>query len=567
MLNAATHTPRGEDPVALSDRRFPSRRAVTAGRVVGAVVAGLALYAAFPPLGWWWAAPLGIALLLAVVDGRRVRAAFGWGLLAALAYQYPLLHWTGTYVGAVWLGALAVVVLAVAIPVALVPVVRRLPATPLWIACLWVAGEAGIERVPWGGFPWAKLAFGQAGGAYARLASLGGAPLVSFGVVLSGAGLWSLVSAVSHRGHPTSGDAHRRGAPTVVGALVAVLLGPVVGLATPAHAAVEPGDRTITVAAVQGNVPRAGLDFASQRRAVLDNHVRETQQLAAQVAAGQRPRPDLVIWPENSSDIDPFANADARTEIQAVTDRIGVPVVVGAVLRGALNADGTAYVEGPRNAAVVWTPQTPTSPGGPTDQYVKRHLLPFGEYIPLRGLAAFFSDDVARVVDFQPGTGDPLLAAGPARLGVATCYEVVFDDDVRDAVTAGADLLTVPTNNATFGYTNMTYQQQGMSRLRAIEHDRAVVIAATSGQSAVIAPDGTVVDRTGALYTPGVLVDRVPLRTTTTLATRLGAGPEWVLAALGVAAVATGAVLGARARRRAGGPGTTPPDTTPPVAG
>ena len=523
-----------------------------ASRAAGAVVAGLALYAAFPPLGWWWAAPPGIALLLAVVDGRRVRAAFGWGALAALAYQYPLLHWTGTYVGAVWLGALAVVVLAVAVPVALVPLVTRLPATPLWVACLWVAGEAVIERVPWGGFPWAKLAFGQAGGAYGKLAALGGAPLVGFAVVLTGAGLWSLVARLLRR-HPGGGP---RPAPALVGALVAVLLGPLVGLAVPAHAAAEPGDRTITVGAVQGNVPRAGLDFASQRRAVLDNHVRETRLLAAQVAAGQRARPDLVIWPENSSDIDPFANADARAEIQAVTDEVGVPVVVGAVLRGVLNADGTAYVTGPRNAAVVWTPRSPTGPGRPTDQYVKRHLLPFGEYIPLRGLASSFSDDVGRVVDFAPGTGSPTLDAGPARLGVATCYEVVFDDDVRDAVTGGADLLTVPTNNATFGETSMTYQQQGMSRLRAIEHDRAVVIAATSGQSAVIAPDGTVLDRTGALYTPGVLVDRVPLRTTTTLATRLGAGPEWVLAALGVAAVVVGAVRG---RRRTGGPGTPTP--------
>ena len=564
MLNSATRAPRGEDSAALADRGFPSRRVAAVGRVVGAVVAGLALYAAFPPLGWWWAAPLGIALLLAVVDGRRVRAAFGWGALAALAYQYPLLHWTGTYVGAVWLGALAVVVLAVAVPVALVPLVARLPATPLWVACLWVAGEAVIERVPWGGFPWAKLAFGQAGGAYGKLAALGGAPLVGFAVVLSGAGLWSLARTVLRRPTPAGPRPSRPSRPALglAGSLVAVLLGPLAGLAVPAHAAVEPGDRTITVAAVQGNVPRAGLDFASQRRAVLDNHVRETRLLAAAVAAGQRPRPDLVIWPENSSDIDPFANADARAEIQAVTDEVGVPIVVGAVLRGVLNADGTAYAEGPRNAAVVWTPQSPTSAGGPTDQYVKRHLLPFGEYIPLRGLASSFSDDVGRVVDFAPGTGTPTLDAGPARLGVATCYEVVFDDDVRDAVTGGADLLTVPTNNATFGQTNMTYQQQGMSRLRAIEHDRAVVIAATSGQSAVIAPDGTVLDRTGALYTPGVLVDRVPLRTTTTLATRLGAAPEWALAVLGLAAAAAGAVRG---RRRTGG--TSTPDGASVVAG
>ncbi len=117
---------------------------------------------------------------------------------------------------------------------------------------------------------------------------------------------------------------------------------------------------------------------------------------------------------------------------------------------------------------------------------------PSGSTSRCGGSPSSFSADVGRVVDFAPGTGSPTLDAGPARLGVATCYEVVFDDDVRDAVTGGADLLTVPTNNATFGDTYMTYQQQGMSRLRAIEHDRAVVIAATSGQSAVIAPDGTV---------------------------------------------------------------------------
>ncbi|MEJ2871572.1 apolipoprotein N-acyltransferase [Actinomycetospora sp. OC33-EN08] len=516
---------------ASARRRRPTR--ATLLRAVASVVAGAALYLSFPPTGWWWAAPLGIGLLLGVVADRSWKTALGWGALAAVAYQYPLLSWTGTYVGAVWLGALAVVVLAVAVPLAFVPLVARLPGAPLWVACLWVAGEAVIERVPWGGFPWAKLAFGQAGGAYAKLAALGGAPLVSFGVVLSGAGLWALTRS-------------RRRLVPVTGALVAVLLGPVVGIAVPAHPAIAPGDRTITVAAVQGNVPRAGLDFASQRRAVLDNHVRETRLLAARVAAGQVARPDLVVWPENSSDIDPFRNADARSEIQAVTDEIGVPVVVGAVLRGTTNPEGTEVVQGPRNVAVVWTPRV-----GPTDQYAKRHLLPFGEYIPIRGVASLFSGDVARVVDFEPGSGAPVLAAGPARLGVATCYEVVFDGDVRDAVVGGADLLAVPTNNATFGFTNMTYQQQGMSRLRAVEHDRAVVIAATSGQSAVIAPDGTVVSRTGDLFTPGVLVERVPLRTTTTLATRLGAVPEWVLAGLAVAAVAAVAT-GLVARRREG---------------
>ncbi|GAA4858029.1 apolipoprotein N-acyltransferase [Actinomycetospora straminea] len=496
-------------------------------RPVGAVVAGLLLYVAFPPFGAWWAAPLGIALVVAVVDGRRLRTAAGLGLLVGLAYQWPLLHWTGEYVGGVWFLLLAALTVVVALPIGLLPLVTRLPGAPLWAACLWTAGEALIERWPFEGFPWAKLAFGQPGGPYAPLASLGGAPLVTFAVALSGAGLWALVRAVR--------PPRRTGA--VAGALVAVLLGPVVGLAVwPSVAADTPGP-TVTVAAVQGNVPRAGLDFNAQRRAVLDNHVAQTRRLAADVRAGRTPRPDLVIWPENSSDIDPLRNADAGAAIQSVTDEVGVPVVVGAVLSGTRGAAGT-LVQGPRNTAIVWLPGT-----GPAATYTKRHILPFGEYIPLRGIAEQVSPLVDRVVDFEPGTGTGVVPAGPVRLGVVTCYEVVFDDAVRDAVRGGADLLTVPTNNATFGYSDMTYQQQGMSRLRAIEHDRAVVIAATSGQSAVVAPDGTLAARTGALFTPGLLVERVPLRTTTTLATRVGPAPEWVLAGLGVAAVVAGAAL------------------------
>ncbi|WP_433781069.1 apolipoprotein N-acyltransferase [Actinomycetospora sp. CA-101289] len=514
-----------------SERRGPSLG--TWGRLAGAVVAGLALYAAFPPLGAWWAAPLGIALLVAVVDGRRVRAAFGLGVLVGVAYQLPLLHWTGEYVGAVWLLLLVALVLVVAVPVALLPLVTRLPAAPLWVAGVWVAGEALIERWPFAGFPWAKIAFGQPGGPFAPLASLGGAPLVSGAVVFCGAGLWALVRALRAR--------QRRAA---AGALVAVLLGPTAGLAATPSVDADPPGPTITVAAVQGNVPRAGLDFNAQRRAVLDNHVVQTRRLAAEVRAGRLPRPELVIWPENSSDIDPLRNADAGAEIQAVTDEVGVPVVVGAVLAGARAPDGR-LVRGPRNAAIVWAPRS-----GPGATYVKRHILPFGEYIPLRGIAAQVSPLVDRVTDFEPGTGTGVLPAGPARLGVVTCYEVVFDDSVRDAVRGGADLLTVPTNNATFGYSDMTYQQQGMSRLRAIEHDRAVVIAATSGQSAVVAADGTLQARTGDLFTPGLLVETVPLRTTTTLATRLGPGPEWVLVALGVGAVVVGLVQRRRSREQ-----------------
>lgn len=497
-------------------------------RSAGAVLAGLGLYATFPPLDLWWLGPPAVALWLVVIAGRRFRAALGWSALAAVAFQAPLLSWTGEFVGPVWLLLLAVLTAFVAVPAAATTLVARLPGAPFWQAGVWVAGEALIARWPFEGFAWAKLAFGQPGGVFAPLARLGGAPLITFAVVLCGAGAAALVLAWR--------TDHRRA--TAFAAVPALLLGPVAGLLTlPAVLAPSPGP-SVTVAAVQGNVPRAGLDFAAQRRAVLDNHVAATERLAADVAMSRTPRPDLVIWPENSSDIDPLRNADAAAAIQSAADVVGAPVVVGAVLRGD---------SGPRNTMIVWAPR-----GGAGAQYTKRHIMPFGEYIPFKPIAQLMVGvDLDRYQDFVPGDGPGVLPAGPARLGIATCYEVVFDRDVRSAVRAGADLLAVPTNNATFGFTDMTYQQQGMSRLRAVEHDRAVVIAATSGQSAIVDPAGRIVDRTGALFTPGVLVQRVPLLTTTTPATAVGPVPELVLAALGVSAL--GAVVVARLRRRGTG--------------
>jgi apolipoprotein N-acyltransferase len=285
----------------------------------------------------------------------------------------------------------------------------------------------------------------------------------------------------------------------------------------------------VVVALVQGNVPRAGLDFNAQRRAVLDNHVVRTMQLAADVKAGRYPQPALVIWPENSSDIDPLHNRDARTEIDRVARAIGAPILVGAVVRRANGHD--------TNTMIVWSPRT-----GPGQQHNKRHLQPFGEYMPYRSFFRLFSPYVDRAGHFVPGHDDGVVTMGSVKVGIATCYEVIFDNLVRQSVRAGAQLLAVPTNNATFGHTDMTYQQLAISRVRAVEHDRAVLVAATSGVSAVIAPDGTVEQQT-KLFTPAALVARVPLRSGTTLATRLGAVPEWALSTLGIVGVVAAQVM------------------------
>jgi apolipoprotein N-acyltransferase len=398
--------------------------------------------------------------------------------------------------------------------------VSRRPAAPVWMAAVWVAGEALRGRVPFGGFPWGRAGFGQPDGPLLPVAALGGAPLLSFVTVLAGLALGELVRRgwAAARG---GGPGRPLAVPAVLSGL-ALLAGPVAALVPPSGAG--EADAELTVAAVQGNVPRLGLDFNAQRRAVLDNHVRVTEQLAAEVAAGRLPRPDRVIWPENASDIDPLLNPDAAERIDSAAQAVGVPLLLGTVLR---NPDGRTL----SNSVLVWEPGR-----GVTGRADKRRVQPFGEYVPYREFFRLFSDYVDRAGFFVPGAGAGVVDLGGVTVGVAICWEVAFDDLVADSVAAGATLLAVPSNNATFGLSEMTYQQLAMSRVRAVEHDRAVVVATTSGVSAFVAPDGRVIAQTGQ-YTPGVLVERVPLRTTTTLATSARSVPEWALTVAGLVAI------------------------------
>ena len=243
------------------------------------------------------------------------------------------------------------------------------------------------------------------------------------------------------------------------------------------------------------------------------------------MAAGTLPRPDAVIWPENASDLDPFNDARAASLVEAAVKDVGVPVLVGAVLDD--DRDPRHYVQ---NAGIVWDPVT-----GPGERYVKRHPVPFGEYLPFRSVVTKLVGRFALVPrDFRHGTKVGVLTLGPARIGDVICFEIAYDGIVRDAVTAGGRVIVVQTNNATYGRTGESEQQLAMSRLRAVEHGRSVLVVATSGISAVVAPDGTVVDRSKE-FTRDLLVAEVPLRGSLTLADRLGAWPELLASLLGLA--------------------------------
>ncbi|GIF03853.1 apolipoprotein N-acyltransferase [Actinoplanes siamensis] len=504
-----------------------------------AVAAGVALLLALPPYDLWWLAPAGVALLAAAVHRRRPRAGFGLGFVTGLVLFYPLLEWTRIAAG--WLPwallstAEAAVLGLTGLALAwLSPLIDRWRALwPLLTGLLWVADEALRDRAPFGGFPWGRLAFSQGDAPSLRLAAWGGAPLVTFAVAAAG----GAVLAIAWRRW------RRPAAPPIAGyaAVAAVLIGApaAVPLAAPAGPA-------RTVAIVQGNVPRLGLDFNAQRRAVLDNHVTATRQLAADVAAGRQPRPDLVVWPENSSDIDPLRNDDAAREIAAAAQAIGVPILVGTVLR----TDNPGDI---KNAGLLWMPVT----GPDLDQtYVKQHPVPFAEYMPLRSVARVVSDKVDLVRNMLPGDHAGVIDTGALTLGDVICFEVAYDGIVRDTVTSGAQILAVQTNNATFDEAEAR-QQLAMVRLRAVEHGLDSLMVSTVGVSAFVDTEGGVHGAT-SFNTAEVVVHKMALGGTRTLATRSGLWPEAIAAGLAVVALAGAVPL----RRRRAMDGKSGDDTS-----
>ncbi len=487
-------------------------------RLALAVGAGLAAAAAFEPLAWAYLLVPAVAGLSVALHGLRGRAAFGTGMLFGLAFMATLLPWIQVIGVDAWIGLSILEAAFYGVLGVALGRVQTLPWWPVWSAACWVAVELLRSLVPWG-----RLAFATIDTPLAPAMSVVGTSGTTFVVALLGTTLAWLV---------LGGFRRRVTASTLAVGVLAVAATPALvaaGLPDP-----EP-DRSVRVAAVQGNVPGEGMDAFSERRAVLDNHVRATLDLAASVADGDTPRPEFVLWPENSTDIDPFQDPTVYADIQHAVDAMEVPILVGAMVDG----PGPTDV---RNEGIVWEPGV-----GPTDRYAKTHPVPFGEYIPMRAeLAKLFErlDQIPR--DMVPGTEPGVLDLAGTTIGDVICFEVAYDGLVHQVVDGGAQMLVVQTNNATYMGTGQVEQQFAIARLRAIETSRYVVVVATNGVSGIIAPDGSVVTR-AAVRDTVVMEHDIPLRTVRTLGVRIGGWLGLALAAVAVAAVAASVV---RDRRR-----------------
>jgi apolipoprotein N-acyltransferase len=540
-----------------------------------AVAGGLGLAAAFPPVGIWPLAVVGPALLAVALWQRSLRGSFLVGLIFGLAYFVPLLSWVVNVAWYAWAGLAGADTVLFAVLTLGQRLLLRLRAWPIAVGVWWVAAESLRDRWPFGGFPWGRLAMSQAGAPTVNWVAVGGPYLLTFLLALTGACLaWLILGstggavagrtvtnravtnrAVTNRAVTNRAVTNRAVTNRAVTNRTAASLGllrrravPLAGLIVAAGVAVAgallpvdgaaPGTPTAVVAAIQGNVPHArNLPDLLREDTVTTNHADVTLRLASRIQAGHEPAPNLVIWPENSTDQDPRLNPFIYSLISSAVNRIDRPVLVGAVLQNPV-----------RNAGLLWLPHH-----GPAGAYIKRQLVPFGEVIPFRSLLdTFTSLPSLQPVNFTPGHKAVVFHIGKIRLGDVICYEVGFDGLVSSEVAAGANLLTVQTNDADFeldGQTGETLQQLAMARIRAVEHDRAVVVASTTGVSAIIAPNGDLLART-TLWRPASVEARVPLRTVTTLADRLGGWPEVILTGSAIAALAWVLAGAALARRR-----------------
>jgi apolipoprotein N-acyltransferase len=497
-----------------------------------ALLAGVALALAFEPLTAVWVVPVALAAFFLSVRGLSPRRAWVPGLLFGAGFQFVLLWWMRAVGPDAWIALSLVETAYFGVLGALAAVVGRWRWWPLWSALLWVGIEAWRSSWPFSGMPWGRLGFSIIDTPFAAGLPYVGVSGVSLGLALSGTALAWAVTELSRR--RTKVVAVR--VVGVVGGLVVIGLLPWL---SPYHAQPE---GSATVAVVQGNVPGDGSDILLDHRQVTRNHVDATRRLADDIAAGRTPRPDFVVWPENSTAVDPFRDTEVHTGIELASSTIGLPILVGAIADA---PDPTGVL----NQGIVWDPVT-----GPGDRYTKRHPVPFGEYIPWRdrvfkgnfGKLAMISRDM-----FSGTRAEPLTIAG-VRVADAICFDVAYDDGLAAQLTHGAELLVVQTSNASFIHTHQIDQQFAITRVRALESQRAVAVAATNGVTGLIDPDGQVI-AAATPRTQDVLVGELPLSTVVTPGVRLN---PWLGRLGGLVVVA--ALIGLLPYRRRGNNEETP---------
>jgi len=472
-------------------------------RIPLGILAGLIGLYVFPTENIWVLAPLIPALTFLSVLGAGFWKAVLIGFISGQVFYVSHIEWISLYLGPVPLFALSTLVsLYSAVAAGVVAWVwKKIGKSegsslrmPILLAAIWTAREFGSGNFPYGGFPWSRLSMTQSDSFLSNWVFWGGMSLLSFVIALLGA---LVAIAIKQRGEVSK-------VPFAAAAIAVI----VVPFLTPIGITTTQVD-TKTIAAVQGDA-NAGLFSNVTPGTILKNHADATELVFEKGGPV-----DLLVWPENASDLDPLRYPEAREVIERIATEINAPFVFGTVTRRG---------EESFNSTILWLPGT-----GPVDFYDKKQPVPFAEYAPDREFWRMFAPDLVDMIPrgYSFGVRDGIYEIADFTAGTLICYEIAEDWILRDLAHSGAEVILSQTNNADFGYSDETFQQAAIARLRAIETGRAVVNISTVGLSAIYLPDGKVLSEV-EWYTPAAMVEDVPLYTGLTPAMFIGSLFDWI---------------------------------------
>ena len=493
-------------------------RRVSFGHVCGdsiiAAVAGLALYASFPPLGWWWLSVPALALYISRIDEARAPHALTVTFVFGMSFWVPLIDWIPLAVGTTppWF------VLAFVQTLFLMGWALFVRWTQLWAwargpvmhalfyALTWAGVDAARSRWPWSGFPWGSVALPQVDSSLGRLAPYGGTTLITAVVVF----LAVLVRRACAARDAAVVREHWFSRPALALIVAAAFVAP---LAVTLPNQAENG--MLRVGVVQGDIALPGAQAYSREGEVTNNNMRASLELASSPELAQNPI-DLAIWGEGSVDRDPVAFPAIGAAVDRASVALDAPILIGYT-----NVNEHDRV---KNWLAVW------EKGQGVDEsarYSKHVPVPFGEFIPFRDFIASFATEVAQSSrDMEAGDEPPLMTieARDGRsvpLAVGICFEAAYPLVIGDGVARGGQAIIVPSNNYHFRSSGESAQQGQLLRMRAMEYSRSAVQASTTGHSYVIRPDGSILESTGTEQAATLAAD-IPLRSSLTVTARVG---------------------------------------------
>ena len=484
------------------------------GDSIIAAVAGLALYASFPPLGWWWLSVPALALYMSRIDEARAPRALTVTFVFGMSFWIPLIDWIPLAVGTrpPWF-VLAFVQTLFLMAWALFARWTQLWAwargpimQALFYALTWAGVDAARSRWPWSGFPWGSVALPQVDSSLGRLAPYGGTTLITAVVVF----LAVLVRRACAARDASVVREHWFSRPALALIVAGAFIAP---LAVTLPNQAENG--MLRIGVVQGDIALPGAQAYSREGEVTDNNVRASLELASSPELAHDPI-DLAIWGEGSVDRDPLAFPAIGQAVDRAATALDAPILIGYT-----NLNERDRV---KNWLAVWEPGTGMDESA---RYSKHVPVPFGEFIPFRDFIASFATEVAQSSrDMEAGNEPPLMTikARDGRsvpLAVGICFEAAYPLVIGDGVARGGQAIIVPSNNYHFRSSGESAQQGQLLRMRAMEYSRSAVQASTTGHSYVIRPDGSIMESTGTEQAATLAAD-IPLRSSLTVTARAG---------------------------------------------